>query len=113
MHSLHPQSKYPYGLSVNGASATPTITKDGDSGTGNALAVVLGADGRGDWGTANDAADANATQIAGPATLNVESITAEFSQAGSWKYDPATGLINYRGADATGLKTNAIPYTGD
>ena len=93
---LNPSSRFPYGLNVAGKPATPggivLAAFDGPSGTGNALAIVLGADGRVDWGTVQVG---NTTAIAGPATLNVNSSTAEYNQAGSWTYDPINGLVNY------------------
>ena len=93
-NELSPASKYPYGLSVAAVAPLAVVTYAGNSGTGMALAVVLGAEGRRDWGSVQDA---NATVIAGPATLNVQSATAEYNQNGSWTYNPGNGLINYDG----------------
>ena len=100
---LHASSRYPYGLSVLAApttdGATVTAAFDAPSGTGVALAMVLGSDGRLDWGTVKDG---NTTVIAGPATLNVNSATAEYNQAGSWTYNSATGLVNYNDPTQSG-----------
>ena len=84
-------TKYPMELSLDSSGHVLQTNKDHD---GNAMAIVLEPDGRDRYETDKNTTeqDANST-VKGPASLNVQSNSAEIHIGNYWLYDSRTGTF--------------------
>ena len=84
---------YPYGVSIN--AANNGIDWGATNASKNALGILLDND-RGGYKTRKDS---NVTRIAGPASGFVKiGADVDYTLAGSWKYDAASGIFSYENA---------------